>query len=75
MSDHIIRVIPEDPRHLPNARARAAAKAYMFDLAPDADEIEDIVEASPVFIDCGENFESVSCPTCKGIIAEAVWLS
>lgn len=64
MSDHFIEIIPEDPAIVPEPAAQRAALEYLQSLAPDADGVECELAEHVEFRDCGENFESVSCPSC-----------
>lgn len=73
MSDHFIEIIPEDPAIVPDPTAQAAALAYLEALAPEADGVECEVAEHVEFRDCGENFESVSCPSCGAALDIDWW--
>jgi hypothetical protein len=73
MSDHWIKLIPEDPRFIPDAAKQARARDRLAEIAPDADEIEIQVSENVEFFDCGANFERILCPSCRSEIAVEWW--
>jgi hypothetical protein len=73
MSDDWITVIPEDPRFVPDESRQKRAEALLARIAPDAEEIEVNLTDHVLFFDCGENFERVSCPSCRREIAMEWW--
>jgi hypothetical protein len=73
MSDNWIRLIPEDPRFVPDPAKRARARDRFAEIAPDAQEIEIKVSDRVEFFDCGGNFERVLCPACRAEITDPWW--
>jgi hypothetical protein len=73
MSDHFTILIPEDPEHVPDRSKQAQAESFFRQIAPNADHIESQVFSTIRFIDCAQNFESVSCPHCGEILDIAWW--
>lgn len=73
MSDNFLRLIPEDPRFVPDAARQARAQSRFAELAPDSDEIECHVSEEIEFFDCAANFERILCPTCKADIPVDWW--
>ncbi len=74
MSDNWIRIIPEQPDFVPDELNQQRAVSYFRTIAPEADEIETLVNDHIVFVDCGANFETVACPSCGTEIAIDMWL-
>lgn len=73
MSDNWIRLIPENPRLVPETGRQIRAKERFAELAPNADEIEIKVSESIEFFDCGGNFERARCPSCGEEIPNDWW--
>lgn len=71
MSDHFLVVIPKDP----NAELPATAPALKDALAKLAGTTEARVKdyGKLQFIDCGEAFEAISCPSCQTAITTEQW--
>jgi hypothetical protein len=64
MSDHHLIVVPLDPRAVPSADEQGRVTAALEAIAPRADSVNFITSSAVQFVDCGGNFESVSCPAC-----------
>ena len=73
MSDNWITLIPEDPRFVPAAKLRAAARDRFAEIAPEAEGIEIKVSKKVQFFDCGANFERIRCPSCRKTIPVDWW--
>jgi len=73
MSDNWITLIPEDPRHVPDAVRQELARAWFAGIAPDADEIEIKVSDQVKFFDCGTNLKRIDCPSCNAEISTEWW--
>jgi hypothetical protein len=73
MSDSFVVVVPHDPRHVPSAEHQKALINLLRELAPTADEISSEVFDDVTFVDCGSNFESISCPACQASIDLDWW--
>ena len=71
MSTHLLRVIPMDPYWVPEQVGIELARALLSRLLP-GQAVEHRVYDEPVFIDQGENFEDVRCPSC-GTVLDAGW--
>ena len=72
MSDDWIRLVPDDPRYVPERDLRARAKARFAEIAPAA-EIDVEVSDAVAFFDCGTNFARVRCPSCVAVIPVEWW--
>ena len=73
MSDHWIRIIPEDPDFVPDNASQQSALSYFRRLAPKADNLEVSSSDRIVFKDCGGNFESIACSACGADFALEQW--
>ncbi|MBT8412874.1 MAG: hypothetical protein KJO30_00980 [Boseongicola sp.] len=71
MSDHFLVVIPEDPKAEQPDTARAL-RAALAKLA-DTDEVRIKDYGKLQFIDCGEAFEGIGCPSCGAEISTEQW--
>jgi hypothetical protein len=70
VSDYYLVVIPRDPTFLPTPQLATAAVTALRRLVSGADQIE-IHESNHVeYRDCGQNFESVTCPSCGGDLTD-----
>ncbi len=65
MSDNWIKLIPTDQNFLPSADAAEAERTLLAELAPDAEEVTVEFLKEVAFVDSGENWEGVSCPSCS----------
>jgi len=73
MSDHFITLIPTVPYFVPSADAFKEALRLLTSFIPKADRIEGRVTEEVTFVDQGENFERVSCPSCHRELATTWW--
>jgi hypothetical protein len=73
VSDHVVTLIPIDPRFVPSEQGQNAAAALLREIAPQADEIASEVDDVVQFRDCGGNFERVSCPRCGRELEVELW--
>ena len=71
MSDHFLVVIPADPKaELPDTTT--ALRDGLASLAgTDEARVKDYGKLQ--FIDCGENFERITCPKCAAEISDQQW--
>jgi hypothetical protein len=74
MSDNWIMLIPEDPTFIPVKAKQKLARARLAKIAPQADEIDNIVYDTIQFFDCAANFERIHCPSCQLEISNDWWL-
>lgn len=70
MPSSVCRIIPADPHFVPRVGAREKAAAYVRRLMATAEHVAWRVTPDVQFVDCGENFESVHCPTCGADLGE-----
>jgi hypothetical protein len=54
MSDNWIKLVPDDPRVMPDVACQLRAKARFAEIAPKADKVELEVNATIRFFDCGK---------------------
>ena len=73
MSDNWIVLIPEDPEYVPSEFQRARARKLFEGMAPEADEIEIVVEDKVQFFHCGGNAERIRCPSCNAQVDYKWW--
>lgn len=73
MSDNWIRIIPEVPDFVPDAQRQERAVSYLRSIAPAADDVAASMTDHLAFIDCGGNFESVACPSCRSALDLKQW--
>ncbi len=71
MSDHFLVVIPTDPQADLPETAEELRKALAALAGSDDSRVKDYGKLQ--FIDCGENFERVLCPSCGAEIAKDLW--
>ena len=62
MSDTYLRIIPDDPNFVPSAEREATVRQLLMALLPGTEIVAKHSEEVQ-FIDPGENFERVMCPT------------
>lgn len=63
MSEHIVKIIPQNPFYKVSAPALQSVKAFL-ETQIHCDFIEVISAETPFFVDCGANLERISCPQC-----------
>jgi hypothetical protein len=73
MSDNWIRVIPEDPRLVPEEHRQEQARRWFTKNAPRAEMIEVRVSDRIEFHSCCENFDRIACPSCGKDIPVEWW--
>jgi hypothetical protein len=77
MSNYYIAIIPEQPDFVPEQTKIKRAIEYFRSIAPgifDSEiEIETNISKTIRFIDCGSNFECVTCPSCGSNIDIELW--
>ena len=73
MSDDLIIVVPADPTLVPTTDAADRVVGALRQIVPGAEFITTEASAGVRFFDCGENFESVSCPECSASINLDWW--
>jgi hypothetical protein len=73
MSDNWIILIPEDPQMIPAQQTHDHAVRNFRELAPNASEIKVTTSEEVRFVDCGQNFERVRCPSCRKEIEFGWW--
>jgi hypothetical protein len=64
MSDSILKIVPRDPLFHPAQEAETAVQQILRATIPNHERVEVKRHGNIVFVDCGENFESVTCPLC-----------
>lgn len=65
MSDSFLRLIPIDPKYVPNQQAQSVAEELLLSLGQWNEEISSKCYEEIIFVDQGENFERIVCPLCK----------
>ncbi len=72
MSTDVLSIIPADPNFVPDDIARERAKTLFASLVPGAQEVKASVSQHVAFVDQGENFDRVYCPSC-GVDVGVPW--
>jgi hypothetical protein len=70
VADTYLRIIPADPGCVPSALARERALGVLLRAVPMADDVSSQVTDHVRFVDCGSNFETVTCARCGADIGE-----
>jgi hypothetical protein len=65
VSDNYLILIPDSPAYVPSRDAQERALALFREFTVNADETRAEEFPSIRFIDCGANFETVTCPDCR----------
>lgn len=73
MSDSWITLVPRETGFVPSEDRQKAGLALFNSIAHDAEEVVIVNHPSIKFFDCGENFESVSCPHCQSKLDMDWW--
>ncbi len=73
MSDDWIRLIPSEPRFVPSEAQARRCLALVSQFADGAEEVNIIDEGQIVFVDAGQNFQSVGCPVCNHSLDTGWW--
>jgi hypothetical protein len=73
MSDDYLIIVPADPRLIPSPDAVEQVLSVLEDMAPDAETMDTMSSEVIQFFDCGQNFESVSCPKCSATLDMDWW--
>jgi hypothetical protein len=71
VSSHVVVIIPERCGEIPDEEAERRARAVLAEV-PTLRDVDARRDDGLRFVDCGENFESVRCPSC-GADAMAWW--
>jgi hypothetical protein len=73
MSDEYITIIPEQPIFVPDPARQSQVVSYFSSIVPDSTEVKGSTNDHIQFVDCGENFESIKCPSCNKPIDMETW--
>lgn len=73
MSVTLLRLIPTDPGYVPNTPQQQAGQALLTTVVGGLAQVSSVVKEEVGFVDCGENFERVSCPRCSASLVEPWW--
>ena len=63
MSEHIVKIIPQNPLYKVSAPELQSVKAFL-ETQINCDFIEVKSSETPAFVDCRTNLEKISCPQC-----------
>jgi DNA-directed RNA polymerase subunit N (RpoN/RPB10) len=74
LSDDWLQIIATDPMFVPDEAAARTLSSLVHTFAPNAERVDVIDEGKIVFIDAGENFETVRCNSC-GAVLDLDWWS
>jgi len=72
MSGNWIKLVPVDPRYIPDRARQVRAMIRFAEIAPNA-EIDAEHCETVKFFDCGANFKQVRCPACGEQVAVEWW--
>jgi hypothetical protein len=73
VSDTLCKIIPEDYNFFPSNTNAIDGAVKILEMYVPAEKISWKSYKNPIFVDCGSNFESVSCPFCGNRIDIDVW--
>jgi|SRR5688572_1521218 len=67
MSDHVLKIIPTDRRHVPARDTHEPALELLLELAPG--EMPEVRASEKLmYIDAGEALERIVCPRCRSAL-------
>lgn len=72
MSDSALRYVPIDTNFVPTEAAARRAEIELRRMLPRAESVASHASEQVTFVDCGENWEGVTCPHCNAD-AEGWW--
>lgn len=72
MSDYIVKLIPADPFITVSEQSFEKAMHYL-ERRVICDRVKSTISSTPMFIDCGENLERITCPNCGATIDFGWW--
>ena len=72
MSDYIVKIIPSDP-YFCITEQQSQKVVHLIKQNIKADWVEAHIQEKPVFVDCGSNLESISCPHCAELLDFGWW--
>jgi hypothetical protein len=75
MSDKYITIIPEQPVYVPDLARQSRGVSYFLSIVPDSTKVKSSTSEHIQFVNCGENFESIKCPSCNKTIDMETWQS
>jgi hypothetical protein len=73
MSENWIYLIPEDPGFIPDEARQRRARDRFAEILPQAQDVDVKVYDRIEFINCGQNFGRISCPSCGSEIPLRWW--
>ena len=73
MSTDVLRLISRDPSYQPDERVLRQAETLLRSLLPDSEQVAGELWGETRFVDPGENFESIHCPSCGVEVHEPWW--
>lgn len=73
MSDEFITIIPEQPDYVPDPARQSQGISYFRSIVSDSTEIKSSTSDHIQFVDCGENFENIGCPSCNKVVDIETW--
>lgn len=74
MGDHWLILIPTDPEWVPDADQATQAEQAVDRLTPAREgEIDFRAPGHVEFVHCGENFETIGCPSCGAMLDIKWW--
>ncbi|OZG71835.1 hypothetical protein BTA51_19635 [Hahella sp. CCB-MM4] len=75
MSDNYLKLIPTDSQFVPDESTYHDAIACLEKLTPHGEKVRLEVYSHLTFIDQGQNFEEIICPTCKAVLRDNIDLA
>lgn len=68
MSDTILKLIPRQPNYIPPIDQQVHAAEVVKLKFPHADSVTTETSDTVQFVDAGENWEKVRCPSCGEVV-------
>lgn len=73
MSDNNIIIVPTNPFYVPSEEHQHQSLIYLEKLEPHTQKIRIDNNNGILFYDCGENFHTISCPSCGESLGTQWW--
>lgn len=73
MSDSILKLTPRDPYYIPSIDPQRLAVQVLNAHMPNAESVTAQTSEAGQFIDAGENWGIIRCPTCSAVLDDDWW--
>jgi hypothetical protein len=73
VSQNLLRLIPTDPLWIPSLVQQSICIERVRSLVTDALDVRSMTYANVTFVDAGQNFQAIFCPSCHAEIELSWW--